>query len=59
MWHLTGMTGRLAGSGGGNVTAKKPSGREAQKLASPSVSERLMILTTEMKARRTPVLIVT
>jgi hypothetical protein len=60
MWHLTGMDrGDWLDRVVEDVTGKKPSGREAQKLAQvPSVSERLMILTTEMKARRTPVLIV-
>jgi len=60
VWHLTGMDrGDWLDRVVEDVTGKKPSGREAQKLAQvPSVSERLMILTTEMKARRTPVLIV-
>ena len=60
VWHLTGMNmGDWLDRVVEDVTGKKPTGSEAQKLAQiPSVTERLMTLTTEMKARRTPVLIV-
>ncbi len=60
VWRLTGMNmGDLLDRVVEDVTGRKASGTEAEKLAQvPSVTERLMALCTEMKARRTPVLIV-
>jgi hypothetical protein len=60
VWRLTGLDqGDWLDQVVERVTGRKASGSEAQKLAQvPSVTERLMALFKDMKARRTPTLIV-
>jgi hypothetical protein len=60
MWQMQGMDAtRFLDRVVEDVSGKKPSGSEAEKLALvPSVTERLISLMTQMKAHQTPLLIV-